>query len=733
MKKNLAFIYIFILIFSLTFVSVFLFSDFFEKFTGRVVDNSDQPYCSRIGTRSEGWYNSEGFIKWDNCADCEAVCLYEGTENEGWYSSCENRLIKLEDCDKVCLDTCSSLGYKCGIQNICDKEIDCGNCQGSYECKEGVCELLSFEETKKVILGEDYNLWEDHPVWYLQGTIEVLDLSDEEGKFFDIKTDTKENDIEFEIYKGVIDPKDNNMWYDQEGVELYLSSARMTNPSLEFKIPSGAKYSILYLSRPKEDNVPEDLIIERTIFFTDSSIPKPRNCSSASGPLNALSVVVDFQDRKLEDYTGEGVNSISNLRNILDKMESHWKWLSVGVELAPWDIIRITLPKDFTKDAYSDGYSFRNEIVTLVQQQVNDELYDNDCDGQIDNIFAVISSGENVASNSDYDYITAGSAYNNKGVRIFMDPQGSESVRNEVYGNFNHEFGHGHPVRNNFWGLPDFYGSYDTLGYLTLMSDSWSLPANGFSAYDRYLLEWIEPEGIFSTTQDILLHSAEENLDAIKILTDNPKEFFLVEYKKKPDLGYGSAEFIPDYNGLVIYHVYEEVFWDYCNDGFPPLLYVEPADGEIEYASGGPKKTDYWYPDNEDSEGIFYAKKWNSNEVIFTLENLRWFGEGIMFDIIFNEDVKKSLDKTKLYNESTQKKTFCQDGCFLNNQCYEFGYRKSGKFCSENGYFTNQFKEEGHCENNFECESNFCIDGNCISGSLIQRILNWFRKLFQGE
>ncbi len=100
MKKSLVFIYILILICSLTFVSAFSFSEFWNKITGNVIDISNQPYCYQIGTRSEGWSNNEGFIKYDNCADCEAVCLYGNTEKEGWYSSCDESLIKLENCEE---------------------------------------------------------------------------------------------------------------------------------------------------------------------------------------------------------------------------------------------------------------------------------------------------------------------------------------------------------------------------------------------------------------------------------------------------------------------------------------------------------------------------------------------------------------------------------------------------------------------------------------------------------
>ncbi|OIO41028.1 hypothetical protein AUJ10_01260 [Candidatus Pacearchaeota archaeon CG1_02_31_27] len=87
----------------------------------------------------------------------------------------------------------------------------------------------------------------------------------------------------------------------------------------------------------------------------------------------------------------------------------------------------------------------------------------------------------------------------------------------------------------------------------------------------------------------------------------------------------------------------------------------------------------------------------------------------------FNES-----DETGL-NESVV--VFC-NGCELGNKCYPFGYRKSSNFCSDSGSFVEQLKKDAVCENNFECSSNLCIDGNCVSSSLIQQIINWFKNLF---
>jgi len=72
----------------------------------------------------------------------------------------------------------------------------------------------------------------------------------------------------------------------------------------------------------------------------------------------------------------------------------------------------------------------------------------------------------------------------------------------------------------------------------------------------------------------------------------------------------------------------------------------------------------------------------------------------------------------------------CQ-GCNLDNNCYSFGFRKAGNFCSDtNKSFVEQKQADSACENNFECTSNVCVSGNCVSESFLQKIINWFKSLF---
>jgi len=69
-------------------------------------------------------------------------------------------------------------------------------------------------------------------------------------------------------------------------------------------------------------------------------------------------------------------------------------------------------------------------------------------------------------------------------------------------------------------------------------------------------------------------------------------------------------------------------------------------------------------------------------------------------------------------------------GCLFDEKCYQFGYRKDAKYCSDSKNFTEQLNADSSCQNNFECSSNVCVSGKCISEGFIQKLLDWFKKLF---
>ncbi len=93
---------------------------------------------------------------------------------------------------------------------------------------------------------------------------------------------------------------------------------------------------------------------------------------------------------------------------------------------------------------------------------------------------------------------------------------------------------------------------------------------------------------------------------------------------------------------------------------------------------------------------------------------------------IEDESVKEELKKEDL-------KVFCS-GCVLDKKCYPYGFRNEENFCSDNNdEFILQKSSNDVCNNNFECNSNLCINDECVSGSVWAKFLRWFSRLFGGK
>lgn len=73
------------------------------------------------------------------------------------------------------------------------------------------------------------------------------------------------------------------------------------------------------------------------------------------------------------------------------------------------------------------------------------------------------------------------------------------------------------------------------------------------------------------------------------------------------------------------------------------------------------------------------------------------------------------------------------EGCMIGEKCYSMGYRKSGKYCSDNQSFIEYKGTNTVCDNNFECASNLCTGERCVSGGLLKSMLNWFKRVFTRE
>jgi hypothetical protein len=343
-------------------------------------------------------------------------------------------------------------------------------------------------------------------------------------------------------------------------------------------------------------------------------------CSPSDGSVppevtrRAVAVIVDFADATLEDWQGPGFNTEGEVRAQLDAMEAHWLFLSRGLEPIQWDLIRIRLPENLTDTAFPGFNEFRDAAVTLAKQQLTTADYDANADGVIDTMWLVVSN------NGTRPPYLVGGASQNAGANDFVDGQDSDSVIGGVTGNFNHEVGHTR-------GLPDLYGRYDSVQDLTLMSSSWPLPPNDFSAYERVHLGWVVPQTITASTR-ASLPSANTHLAAIKVPTARPEEYFLLEYRQRPQTGFGSAAPF-NFDGIAVYHVFEGSNQDLD----PPLVKLEPADGTTA-TTLTPAPTDFAYPGNPAMLCPFVLRTYFGGDPVFQLQNLARLPDGsIAFDL----------------------------------------------------------------------------------------------------
>ncbi len=340
------------------------------------------------------------------------------------------------------------------------------------------------------------------------------------------------------------------------------------------------------------------------------------NAEYVASVRKGVAVITDFADRRLEDWTGSGMTQVADLSAQLRSMESHWAWLSRGLETYRWDIVRIQLSQPAVENAYDGWVAFRDAAVTLARQQIRTADYDVNSDGVIDAMWLIVSSGDKPVP------FAIGGASRNAGANLFVDGQASGSVIARATGNFNHELAH-------CLGLPDMYGTYSTMNKLTFMNDSWALPPQDFSAYERVTLGWVHPQVVTATTRRVELPTAADHLAAVMVPTGHAAEYFLIEYRDRPEVGYGSAA-PDDYKGLAVYHVWDgSSMWQ-----DPPIVKLEPADGEIQ-PNQPLDPDDFAYPENPRLLRPMIVRSYDGDgDEVFRITNVTWGGDGLLFDIV---------------------------------------------------------------------------------------------------
>ncbi len=95
------------------------------------------------------------------------------------------------------------------------------------------------------------------------------------------------------------------------------------------------------------------------------------------------------------------------------------------------------------------------------------------------------------------------------------------------------------------------------------------------------------------------------------------------------------------------------------------------------------------------------------------------------------EEVERSnvqISSSSRGNASERQEFQCS-GCIVDGKCLPLGYRVAGSFCLLNGSLGLQKREAELCENHFECSSNVCASGKCVSADLVTQLIDFLKRL----
>jgi M6 family metalloprotease-like protein len=361
------------------------------------------------------------------------------------------------------------------------------------------------------------------------------------------------------------------------------------------KIPVGQQFQVLV---PKASG---DVRLSDVSFWggSDPNESLPANATIAWG----LAVVVDFPNSVLEEYTQEekAIKNVADLRTVLDQMEGHWRWMTHDKHQVEWAVERINVNQDIAPNAYgNDWVQFRKELAAKLLERVRIKDYDSNSDGNLDFAWFVLASKSVQDGDQGYFFMVAGRSLHD-GVDVFLDGQGDFAIRDNCIGCFNHEAAHTNSV--DLW---DLYGDFDNLGGVSIMSNPWGAQPGGFLAYELMKKGWIDVLCIVHGPTNVCLTPLEDKdsslaYRAARIETDDPDEFFMLEYHKRPRSGWGSG-WTMNADGVLITHI---LLTGSNAVGPLPLIRIEPADGDLPY-DAWPSETDFWNGADQVWDGVLY-------------------------------------------------------------------------------------------------------------------------------
>lgn len=346
-----------------------------------------------------------------------------------------------------------------------------------------------------------------------------------------------------------------------------------------------------------------------------------------------------MQERGFKDYGGTGC------------VEEYFEDQSMGVFQPKFDVYGpVTLAHDMEyyggNDPSGNDKNPQKMVIEACQQldeEIDFNTYDTNNDHFIDNVF-LFYAGKGEASGGtknsvwphSWDLLEAETMpYYFDGVRLNKYACSNEWMGNspDGIGTFCHEFSH-------VMGLPDLYattytnaftpGEWDLLDTGSYNNNSRTPP--GYSIFERYALDWIEPMELDETT-DVELYPINESNEGCIIKTGKDNEFFLLENRQKT----GWDKYIPGH-GMLIWHIdYNQNVWSnniVNNNMLHQYVDIEEADNKQDAGSRagdafpGTAGITSFSDDTKPS-----MKRWDGTRLNHPISDIEEVGEIIRFNI----------------------------------------------------------------------------------------------------
>ncbi len=309
------------------------------------------------------------------------------------------------------------------------------------------------------------------------------------------------------------------------------------------------------------------------------------------------------------------------------------------------------------------------EACRLVDDDVDFSLYDDDGNGEVDNVFVFFAGGDEADGAGD-DCIWSHAWYLRDGagrnvsldgkiinryactaeMARFQTPDGEIRQRLAGIGTFCHEYSH-------TFGLPDMYdtdydgsgGESEALWGCTSMMDSGNQNNGGttppyFNAIEREILGMSEPE-LIETDGVYRLEPINENGRCYRINTDVDGEYYLLECRS----GKGWDAYIGG-SGLLVYHIdktdrpagYSDSYHKETTAALRWNLYNEvncrpdhQCADLIEAVSGAENVRNVFFPlEGVDAVDRMRMAYWSGDFSKMSLTGIRFDGEDIVFNVI---------------------------------------------------------------------------------------------------